>query len=200
MSAVNQQCPSCELGQTNITNAEFQCFPGSPNQVTFRAKVHDRAQATAREVITHIEQWITSSDVVTLPVHHARLNINNTCVVLLASFDDLECPGYLTPLSQPVHTTTSISSSDITTSDSLSELTTEAQPTDMIMSSPGSEGEVVSPVDIKQQQFDSGAIVGGAVAIVLILTTGVVMIVIFLLYSIFKLKHTGTTKKRYNLI
>ena len=50
----------------------------------------------------HIEQWITSSesDVVTLPVHHARLNINNTCVVLLSLFDDPECPGYLNPPSQ----------------------------------------------------------------------------------------------------
>ena len=40
--------------------------------MTFRAKVHDRAQATAREVITYIEQWITSSVLVTIPVHHAR--------------------------------------------------------------------------------------------------------------------------------
>ena len=159
--------------------------------MTFRAKVHDRAQATAREAITHIEQWITSSDVVTLPVHHARLNVNNTCVVLLASFDDPECPGYLTP--------PSVSTNDMTTSDSLSELTTAAQPTVMIMSSPGNEGEVVSPIDTRQSQFDAGAIVGGAVAIVLTIciTTGVV-ILMFLLYSIFKVKHTGTMKKRYN--
>jgi hypothetical protein len=106
-SGVNEQCPSCELEHTNITNGELQCFPGSPNQVTFRAKVHDRAQATAREVITHIEQWITSSDVVTLPIHHARLKINSTCVVLLASLDDTECPGYLIPLSQATTNTLS---------------------------------------------------------------------------------------------
>ncbi len=70
----------------------------------------------------YIEQWIMSSDVVSLPVHHARLRINSTCVVLLTSFDDPECPGHLTPpsqniniicvnitnnLSKPVHTTTS---------------------------------------------------------------------------------------------
>ena len=101
-SGVNQHCPSCELEQTNITNGEFQCFPGSPNQVTFRAKVHDRAQATAREVITYIEQWITSSDMVTLPVHHARLKINDTCVVLLDSLDDPECPENLTSPSQAI--------------------------------------------------------------------------------------------------
>ena len=181
---VNKQCPHCELEHTNITDGEFQCFPGTPNQVTFRAKVHDRAPATAREVITYIEQWITSSDnMVTLPVHHARLNINNTCVVLLSSFDDPECPGYLTPPPQPVSTITSISTK-----------LTPAQPT---MGSLGNKRETLSPVDTKQpQQLDEGAIVGGVVAIVLIVTTGTVMILLFLLYSIFKLKYTQTTKQR----
>ena len=105
INSVNKQCPHCELEHTNITDREFQCFPGTPNQVTFRGKVHDRAQVTAREVITYIEQWITSSDnMVILPVHHARLNINSTCVVLLASFDDPECPRYLTPPFQATNT------------------------------------------------------------------------------------------------
>ena len=193
-SGVNKQCPHCELEHANITDREFQCFPGSPNQVTFRAKVHDRAQATAREVITYIEQWIISSDnMVTLPVHHARLNINNTCVVLLSSFDDPECPGYLTPPSQPASTTTSISTNDET---AISKLTT-AQPTMGIL---GSKGETLSPVDTKQPQLipvDARAIVGGAVAVVLIITAGVVMILLFLLHSIFKLKYMQTTKQRY---
>ena len=159
--------------------------------MTLRAKVHDRAQATARVVITYIEQWITSSDVVTLPVHHARLKINDTCVVLLDSLDDPECPGYLTPPSQPVHTTTSITSD--MTSGSISELKTT---TTQMMGS--KSGETVSSVDTKQPQFDVGTIVGGAFAIVLVIciTTGVVMIS-FLLYLIFKLKHTQTTKQRY---
>ena len=141
----------------------------------------------------YIEQWITSSDVITLPVHHARLKINDTCIVLLASFDDPECPGYLTPPSQSVHTTASINN-DMTTSDSVSEfMTTTIQ---MTMGSKSSE--TVSSVDTKQPQFDVGAIVGGAFAIVLVIciTTGVVVIS-FLLYLIFKLKHTQTTKQRY---
>ena len=150
--------------------------------MTFRAKVHDRAQATAREVITHIERWITSSDMVTLPVHHARLKINDTCVVLLASFDDPECPGYLTPPSQPVHTTTSITSDMMTSdSDSHSELIT---------------AETASPVDSNQPSSDVGAIVGGTVAIVLIITAGVVIVLMFLLYSVFKLKNVQTMKQR----
>ena len=199
-SGVNQQCPYCELEYTNITNSEFQCFPGSPNQVTFRAKVHDRAQAMAREVITRIEEWTISSDVVTLPVHHARLRINSSCIALLATFDDPECPGYLIPPSQPVHTTSSSTTDKMTSdSDSLNKLTTTAQ---SIISSLGSTGDTLPPVDTKQPQFDAGAIVGGAVAIVLIIciTTGVVMIAMFLLYSVFKLKYIHNMKQRYRLL
>ena len=186
---VNEQCPHCELEHTNITEGEFQCFPGSPNQVTFRGQVHDRAQATAREVIMYIEQWITSSDMVSLPVHHARLRINTTCVVLLASLDDPECPGYLTPPSQLVRTATSATSDMMTPdSNSVSELSTHVQTTTM-----GNKS-----VDTKRQpQSDVGAIVGGAstVAIVLIITAGVVMM--FLFYSIFKLKRIQILKQRY---
>ena len=154
----------------------------------FRAKLHDRAQATAREVITHIEQWITSSNVVTLPVHHARLNINITCVVLLGSLDDPECPGYLIPPSQ---LTTSITS-DIMTSDAFTT-TAQLQPTTNILSSKREN------IDTNQLQLDTGTIVGGTVAIMFIIciTIGVVMILMYLLYSIFKLKHIQTTEQRY---
>ena len=80
----------------------------------------------------YIEQWITSSDMVSLPVHHARLRINNTCVVLLASLDDPECPRYLIPPTrQTMHTTRTSTSviSDMMTSGSntASKPTTAAQ-------------------------------------------------------------------------
>ena len=150
--------------------------------MTFRAKVHDRPPATAREVIIHIEQWITSA-LVTLPVHHARLKIN---VTLLHSLGDTECPGYLIPPSQ---LTTSITS-DIMTSDAF---TTSIQPTTNTLSTKR------ETIHTNQPQLDAGAIIGGTVAIVLIICTtiGVVMILIYLLYSIFKLKHIQTAEQRY---
>ena len=132
--------------------------------MTFRAKVHDRAQATAREVIYYIEQWITSSYVVTIPVHHARLTINNTCVVLIASFDDPACPGYLT--AQPKHTTTQ------------QGVTNSSEPT---------TGQI--DVAISQSQSDTGAIVGGTVAIIFIITTGVAIVLISILLPLVILKN-----------
>ena len=169
-SGVNQHCPHCELKTEDIGDGEFQCFPGSPNQVTFRGKVQDRAQATAREVISYIEQWITSADVVSIPVHHARLSINNTCVVLLTSLDDLECPAYLTITTEAVLTTTI---DDIDTSTPLST------------TAPDVMGRTFSTAVIPPQSHsDVGAIVGGAVAIVFIITAGVVTV--FLSHTILK--------------
>ena len=139
-----------------------------------------------------IERWITLSDVVTLPVHHARLNINNTCVILLASFDDPECSDYLSP---PFQSTTGINivSDDIMTSDSISEFTAIVQPT----MGGSHKGETFPPVVTKLTESDTGAIVGGAIAILLIITTGIAMMVLmFLLYSVFKLKHTQPVKPR----
>ena len=160
--------------------------------MTFRAKVHDRAQATARDVIRYIEQWITSTDMVTIPVHHARLVVNNTCVVLLASLDDPECLGYLIPpsTSPPVYSSTSGTSDTTpyvsTDTDPITQLMITAQLATGTSNKNQNKGETLSPVDVKQ--FDTGAIVGGAVAIVFIITTGVV--IMFLLYSILKYHHT----------
>ena len=173
--------------------------------MTFRARVHDRAQAIAREVITHIEQWITSSDVVTIPVHHARLDVNSTCVVLLASLNDPECPGYLTPLdpstSPPVyHVTTTSGTSDTsyvsTDADPVTQLMTTAQLTTGTLNKNQNKRETPSPVDTKQSPSDTGAIVGGTVAIVFIIMTGVV--IMFLLYSV--LKYHQSPKQRYSIM
>jgi hypothetical protein len=96
----------------------------------------------------------------------------------------------------------------MTTSGFTCELTTTAQPTSL-----GSEGEMggsegepqmtgvseretVPPVVTKQTEVhvDTGAIVGGAVAIVFIVTTGVVIVLMLLFCLVFKLKHIGTVK------
>ena len=183
MSGVNNHCPHCQLDNHDITQTEFQCFPGSPNQVMFRGKVQDRAQATAREVIYYMEQWISSSDAVTIPVHHARLDINSTCVVLIASLDDPECPGYLTAPS--VHTiTTGTNLYGITQLEK--KLTTVNQPETV------SESAIPSLITMSQPQShtDTGAIVGGAVAIVFIIMSS--FILIFLLYMLFKHSQTKT--------
>ena len=184
VEGINHHCLHCQLSSDDITQGEFQCFPGSPNQVTFRGKVQDRAQATARELICYLEQWITSSDSVSIPVHHARLSINSTCVVLIASLDDPECPGYLRA-TQQMDTNTTTSSSDGTDGTLVTTSQLDQKPT--------TRNNAPSITVQPNSQVDTGAVVGGAVAVVLIISTGVV--IVFLLYIILKY-HERTHNKR----
>jgi hypothetical protein len=82
----------------------------------------------------------------------------------------------------------------MTSSGSFSELTTTEQLTTDIA---GSKRGTVSSVVTNQPQLDAGAIVGGAVAIVLIICVTIGVVILFLLYSIFKVKHIQTTEQRY---
>ena len=187
VSGVNNHCTYCHLDNRDITQTEFQCFPGSPNQVMFRGKVQDRAQATAREVIYYMEQWISSSDAVTIPVHHARLDINSTCVVLIASLDDPECPGYLSVPTAPVTTgSTSVSTA-------ITSMTTDATQ-DNNGAESGSLPPFITTSQPGQSHTDTGVIVGGAVAIVFIITVGVVIVfLLFFLILVYR-RSVHTTK------
>ena len=187
VEGINYHCPHCELSNDDITQGEFQCFPGSPNQVTFRGKVQDRAQATAREVIYYMEQWITSSDSVSIPVHHARLSINSTCVVLIASLDDPECPGYLRA-TQQMDTTTTTSSSGGTDGTLVTTSQSDQKPTTGINVNNAPSITVQS-----SGQVDTGAVVGGAVAIVFIIATGLVIVLV--LYIILKYRQKTHNKR-----
>ena len=98
---VNKICDHCNLQITELLKSEFQCFPGSPGQVTYRAKVQDQAPATAREIVKHIELWISYSEIVQIPVHYVRVGVNKTCGVLLSSLNEPECRYYLMTTVKP---------------------------------------------------------------------------------------------------
>ena len=191
VAGINYHYPHCQLSNDDITQGEFQCFPGSPNQVTFRGKVQDRVQATAREVIYYMEQWITSSDSVSIPVHHARLSINSTCVVLIASLDDPECPGYLRA-TQQVDTTTTTSSSDGTDGTLVTTLVTTSQ-SDQKPTTGINVNNALSITVQSSSQVDTGTVVGGAVAIVFIIATGLVIVLV--LYIILKYNYKTHNKR-----
>ena len=195
MSGVNNRCPRCHLDNRDIMQTEFQCFPGSPNQVTFRGKVQDRAQATARKVINYMEQWISTSDTVTIPVHHARLDINSTCVVLIASLDDPECPGYLSS-APPVHTiTTAIEEYRPRTTVGVTlthDQTTTAQNQDNGKGSDNSTPSKISTTSQPRQgHADTVVVVGGVVASVFIITVGLVITLLLCFILLYRHLHTS---------
>ena len=138
-----------------------------------------------------MEQWITSSDSVSIPVHHARLSINSTCVVLIASLDDPECPGYLRA-TQQMDTTTTTSSSGGTDDTLVTTLVTTSQ-SDQKPTTGINVNNALSITVQSSGQVDTGTVVGGAVAIIFIIATGLVIVLV--LYIILKYNYKTHNKR-----
>ena len=85
---VEQIC-HCEFTRDHITNSAFQCFPGSPQAVTYRAVLHGTTSASNSDLILYIEQWI--SDSVTISIQNILINVDPSCVLVIDCVHDNEC-------------------------------------------------------------------------------------------------------------
>ncbi len=85
VSHLNMRC-QCDI---NITSAGFQCFPSSPNAVTFRARITGSQQTTASEMIRFLEEWTASE--ATISVQAQLLSSDGNCAVRIASLSEQEC-------------------------------------------------------------------------------------------------------------
>ena len=72
----------------DITGA-FQCFEKSPTTVTFRGEIGPALRANASQVISYMEQWVTTNP--TIVIQNTRLRVDSSCNVKINSFNDPEC-------------------------------------------------------------------------------------------------------------
>ena len=79
----------CALNEDHFTNRGFQCFPSSPQAVTYRAELHGTLQASVPELIVYLEEWISSG--VTISVQFLILSIDKSCTVEVSSTTEEEC-------------------------------------------------------------------------------------------------------------
>ena len=73
----------------NITNSAFQCFPDSPQAVTYRAVLHGTTSASSSKILRHIEQWI--SEGARISIQNVVINVDPSCVLVIDSVRDNEC-------------------------------------------------------------------------------------------------------------
>ena len=85
---LNQQC-QCGFGVDQITTAGFRCFPESPTAVTFRAEISESLGLSASQLTGFLEAWVSSGAVVL--VQAQMLTIDDTCDVIISSFNEGEC-------------------------------------------------------------------------------------------------------------
>ena len=84
-----QQLCQCNLAANVINNGGFICFMQSPQYVTYRAKIQGTTNVAALELISYIEQWVTSGAI--LNVRAQFLNLQPFCTVPIISADEDEC-------------------------------------------------------------------------------------------------------------
>ena len=85
---VEQRC-NCGFSRDNITSSAFQCFPDSPQAVTYRAVLHGTSGASSSQILKHIEQWI--SEGATVSIQSVIYNVDQNCVLAISSNHDNEC-------------------------------------------------------------------------------------------------------------
>lgn len=79
----------CDFTEEHITNRVFQCFPSSPNTVTYHAQLHNTPQASASQLLTVMQEWATSTD--TIAVNFLPLTMDSICTEALSSPQET-CP------------------------------------------------------------------------------------------------------------
>ena len=72
-----------------IRNEGFQCFPSSPDAVTYRAELHGTLEASVPDLIEDITEWLSSG--ASISVQLQRLTIDSSCSVAISSFNENEC-------------------------------------------------------------------------------------------------------------
>ena len=69
----------CDFREDRITDRVFQCFPSSPQSVTYHAQLHGTLNANASELIRDIEDWVSTG--VTVSIQLLPLIVSSVCAV-----------------------------------------------------------------------------------------------------------------------
>ena len=106
MPNIEQTC-SCQIDSSNFLNSQFRCFAESQQIVTFRTQLLGTTAIGTRDLLSEIEMWTGSPQQFVLG--GVQLTLNTTCPLLLASFEEDECPGVPTSATDPLASPTGLS-------------------------------------------------------------------------------------------
>ena len=86
----------CDFTEDQVTDRVFQCFPSSPQTVTYHGQLHMTQDTSVMELITDIQEWVSTG--VSIPVQFLSLGVEEFCAISSSS-----------PLEQcPVNATTAV--------------------------------------------------------------------------------------------
>ena len=148
LEALSVSCTNCTITSDIIDEQYFVCYPESPLQVTYRARLEGTSETDSGSLISLIEEWVNGG--VNLIVARIQMTVDSKCPVGISSLSEGECEQ---PTTKP---TTSV----LTNSPSV------------FPDSPTTSSSHQSSPDY------TGAIIGGIVAIILIISITIVIVVI----------------------
>ena len=88
VAEVESRC-GCGFTSNNILEASFQCFPGSNDAVTYRAKLVETSSFSTSDLIDFISQWVSEDGIAR--VRLVLIRVDKSCQVAIPSFSDTEC-------------------------------------------------------------------------------------------------------------
>ena len=152
-------CVGCGITSDIIDKQSFACYPESPTYVTYRARMQGTSETDSGSLISLIEKWVSGG--ASIIVTGVLMTVDSECSVAISSLSEGEC--------SPTQPPTTVSPTD-----------TKPPTTDNITASEGS-----STATDQTSTDNTAAIIGGVVAIVLIITVGisVTLIVVLVLKS-----------------
>ena len=88
---ISNMVPRCGCGLTedHVTRRGFQCFPSSPQAVTYRAELRGTREASVEDLLQDMQQWI--QDGASFPVQLQILDVDSSCDLEISSFTEAEC-------------------------------------------------------------------------------------------------------------
>ena len=110
VAAVTTRC-GCDFTEDRMTDRVFQCFPSSPQAVTYHAQLHGTLRATVPQLGAVLQEW--ASTVHTLPVQFLPLSVHSFCT-LTSSSPLPRCPSDAITMTMPVTMATDPNTPDAT--------------------------------------------------------------------------------------
>ena len=150
-------CVGCGITSDIIDKQSFSCYPESPTYVTYRARMQGTSETDSGSLISLIQEWVSGG--ASIIVTGVLMTVDSECSVAISSLSEGEC----TPTQPPT------TDSPTDTKPPITDNTTATE-------GPSSATDQTST-------DNTAAIIGGVVAIVLIITVGITVIVVLVLKS-----------------
>ena len=161
----------CDISNDVIDQESFDCSDPSSLHVTYRARLSGTPKTDSRVFISHIEKWVLGGP--NVRVQGILMRIDHDCQVSIESFNDGLCTDApMTTIESEIPTT--VETDTPTTPDNDNSTTVETN----TATTPESDSPTTAS---PSSQSYSAMIIGGVIAVILIIAVSIVIIVLALI-------------------